>query len=99
MPRVSNVGEQVQHTIRLPLALMSYVRSEAEKKYGGSVSEYIRRCVEDAKTFYDLPHNQVERVQADMGSLGITDPRRYVQYVLSTWAEGLASDLPGKGKL
>jgi hypothetical protein len=86
----------VQHTIRLPLALMAFAKSEAEKKHGGSISEYIRNCLEDVKTLYDLPHNQVERIQGDMKQRGIPDMRKYVQYVLSAWAEGLVN-APSKG--
>jgi hypothetical protein len=91
----SSVGE-VQHTVRLPLAVWSYAKEQAQKEFNGSLSQYIRQVVYDAKTYYGVPHHQLERLEADRKRLNITEPRRYVQDIMSLWSEQLASTPPGK---
>ena len=61
MGRVSNIGEMVQQNIRLPKALAAFAKEEAKKSCGGSVSEYLRQLVNDARTYYEVPHHQFER--------------------------------------
>jgi hypothetical protein len=70
---------------------MAYAKGQAERQFNGSLAAYLRELLYDAKTYYGVPLNQLERLEADRKRLHIDEPRRYVQDIISLWAEQLAT--------
>ncbi len=79
-------GEVFAVTIRLSLAAGRFVQSEAKRI--GSVNDYIRSIVNDARTFYGLPEAQVARLDAQAKKLG-KSRRELISMVLSSLADDL----------
>ena len=90
MPRSPKPSESFQQAVRFKNVHGPWIAAEM-KKLGESFNEIIRRLVDDAMSFYGLPANQRERLEAEMKKLGL-DRRDYVQYVLSLRAEALARE-------
>jgi hypothetical protein len=88
MGRPKSLIEMFQQSVRLPTSLIPWLKGEA--KGAGSFSAVIKELIEDAKTFYELPPNQQDRLEAEAKRLGMKR-RDYLRYVLSIHAEQLAA--------
>src|SRR5262245_28831422 len=87
--RQKSLIEMFQQSVRLPTSLVPWLKDEAKR--AGSFSGVIKELIDDARSFYELPPNQVERLQGEAKRLGLKR-RDYVRHVLSTHAEQLVSE-------
>ena len=97
MPKTSGEVKTFPQTIPFRLEQAVWLKDEA--KQIGSVNEAVRRCIEDARTFYGLPAMQVEKLEADMRSRGM-DRRDYMKHLLALRYEAIITGhlekVPGK---
>lgn len=95
MPRTPYPKETVKQSVTLPMQLLPYVNERA-KELGG-FTDVIRELVQDAASFYDLPANQIERLDGDAKARGLSR-RKHIQYVLSLHADRLLAEGKGTGR-
>ncbi len=98
MPKSMGEVKTFPQTIPFRLEQSTWLREEA--KHIGSVNEAVRRCIEDARSMYNLPGLQVSKLDADARARGM-DRREYMKHLLALRYEaiikGEVEKLPGKG--
>ena len=90
-------------TVRLPVRDQGWITQQS--KVDGTGNNVIRQLVEDGRTFYGLPDNIREKLEADAARLGKTR-REYIIQLLSLRYEQLFKEElqdghekgPAKGK-
>jgi len=80
MAKTPSQIEMFALTVRLPVRDQGWVTQQS--KVDGTTNNVIRQLVEDARTFYGLPDNIREKLDADAAKLRKTR-REYVIHLLS----------------
>ena len=98
MPKTTGEIKTFPQTIPFRLEQAVWLKEEAQTL--GSINEAVRRCIEDARTMYDLPAMQVDRLEADARARGM-GRREYMKHLLALRYEALVKGevekVPSKG--
>ena len=91
MPKKTTPPSLVSSSVRYGPDAAAWLK-ERSASHNGSLAEAIRQCIEDARTWFDVPSEMRERLQEDMKRLGKKDHREYMRTLLLERYTDLATD-------
>src|SRR4051812_2861335 len=96
MPKSHASVETVQLTFRVPVDVESWLKKQAEQNQE-SLTDVMRRFIDDFRTLYGLPEIIVEKLEADAKALG-RNRRQYLMQLLALRYEQVLAKGPGFDK-
>jgi len=81
MPKKTTPSSLVSSSVRYGPDAAEWLK-ERSHVHNGSLAEAIRQCIEDARTWFDIPAEMRERLAEDMKRLGKKDHREYMRTLL-----------------
>lgn len=91
MPKKTTPPSLVSSSVRYGPDAAAWLKDRSAF-HNGSLAEAIRQCIEDARTWFDVPSEMRERLQEDMKRLGKKDHREYMRTMLLERYTDLATD-------
>jgi hypothetical protein len=81
MPRKTTPPSMTSSSVRYGPEAAEWLKQRSTV-HNGSLAEAIRQCIEDARTWFDIPSEMRERLQEQMKQLGKRDHRDYMRMLL-----------------
>ena len=95
MPKKTTPSSLISSSVRYGPEAAKWL-TERSNVHHGSLAEAIRQCIEDARTWFDIPAEMRERLMEDMKKLGKKDHREYMRTLLLERYTGLMTGGPKK---
>ena len=95
MPKKTTPSSLISSSVRYGPDAAEWL-TERSNFHNGSLAEAIRQCIEDARTWFDIPAEMRERLMEDMKKLGKKDHREYMRTLLLERYTGLMTGGPKK---
>ena len=91
MPKKTTPPSLVSSSVRYGPDASEWLK-ERSVVHNGSLAEAIRQCIEDARTWFDIPSEMRDRLVEDMKHLGKKDHREYMRTLLLERDTGLMTE-------
>ena len=91
MPRKTTLPSLVSSSVRYGPDAAEWLKKRSVV-HNGSLAEAIRQCIEDARTWFDIPSEMRDRLVEDMKHLGKKDHREYMRTLLLERYTGLMTE-------
>jgi hypothetical protein len=98
MSKTPTSGERQALSIRLPLMMYAWLGKRAYED-GLSINDLINQLIADIRSWFGLPKNIVDRIEADRSALGMTQREYLIHLIGSRYEALLKAELeqrPGK---
>ena len=95
MPKKTTPSSLISSSVRYGPDAAEWLKARSAL-HNGSLAEAIRQCIEDARTWFDIPSEMRERLLEDMRRLGKRDHREYMRTLLLERYTGLMTQPPKK---
>ena len=91
MPKKTTPSSLISSSVRYGPEAAEWL-TERSIVHNGSLAEAIRQCIEDARTWFDIPAEMRERLTEDMERIGKKDHREYMRTLLLERYTGLMTE-------